>query len=68
VPFTGGQDWTTAVAEANNWDKLADWAPWHVNDQVAGYATDYAVTDDTNFTFITIKGAGHMVPSVQPER
>ena len=27
----------------------------------AGYVTTYAATDSNNFTFVTIKGAGHMV-------
>ena len=27
VPFTGGQDWTTAMAAAQGWPQIDDWAP-----------------------------------------
>ena len=34
-----------------------------VNDQVAGYVTSYNIN---NFKFVTVKGAGRMVPQFQP--
>ena len=76
VPFTGGQDWTTAMAAAQGWPQIDDWAPCarhhqaspalsirpelmcgagHVDDQVAGYATNYEVNAEKNFTFITVR-------------
>ena len=49
------------------------WHPWYVNEQAsapAGYATTYTVNDpvreDASFAFITIRLAGHMVPTFQP--
>jgi len=42
----------------------SSWTQWKVNSQVAGYYTDYNVP--TQFTFVTVKGAGHMVPQYQP--
>ena len=44
--------------------ELRPWAPWIVNDQVGGYQVRY----EKDFTFTTVKGAGHMCPSTQPER
>ena len=44
--------------------ELRPWAPWIVNDQVGGYHVRY----EKDFTFTTVKGAGHMCPSTQPER
>ncbi|GER52353.1 serine carboxypeptidase-like protein [Striga asiatica] len=39
------------------------WYPWYVNEEVGGYAVGYE-----NVTFVTVRGAGHFVPSYQPER
>ncbi|WVZ64550.1 hypothetical protein U9M48_014050 [Paspalum notatum var. saurae] len=40
------------------------WRPWTVNMEVGGYVQQYK----GGFTFATVRGAGHMVPSFQPER
>ena len=38
-----------------------------LDNQVAGYATVYTVPNASHpFTFITVKGSGHMVPQYQP--
>ncbi|KAL3506490.1 hypothetical protein ACH5RR_031872 [Cinchona calisaya] len=39
------------------------WYPWYTQDEVGGYVVGYE-----NLTFVTIRGAGHMVPSTQPAR
>ncbi|KAL1557966.1 serine carboxypeptidase 1-like [Salvia divinorum] len=39
------------------------WYPWYVQEEVGGYVVEYE-----NVTFVTVRGAGHMVPSYQPER
>lgn len=39
------------------------WYPWYLQGQVGGYVVGYE-----NVTFVTIRGAGHFVPSYQPER
>jgi len=62
VNFMGSQNCVAAVGN----DLVQDWHPWHVSDvagpQVAGYLTQYA----HNLSFITIRGAGHMVPQWKP--
>jgi serine carboxypeptidase-like clade 2 len=40
------------------------WRPWTAGHEVGGYVQRYA----GEFTFATVRGAGHMVPSFQPER
>ena len=35
--------------------------PGHVDDQVAGYATNYEVNAEKNFTFITVRCNGVLV-------
>jgi len=40
------------------------WRPWTAKMEVGGYVQQYA----GGFTFITVRAAGHMVPSFQPER
>ncbi|KAK4855919.1 hypothetical protein QYF36_012303 [Acer negundo] len=39
------------------------WYPWYTNNKVGGYAVEYK-----GVTFVTVRGAGHLVPSYQPER
>ncbi|KAH7655715.1 Peptidase S10 serine carboxypeptidase protein [Dioscorea alata] len=39
------------------------WRAWYINDEVGGYVVGYQ-----GLTFVTVRGAGHLVPSYQPER
>ncbi|GAB2277179.1 hypothetical protein Dimus_011886 [Dionaea muscipula] len=58
VPYTGTQAWTSSMG----YKAIDGWRPWMVNNQVAGYLQEY----EHNFTFLTIKGAGHTVPEYKP--
>eukprot|EP01018_Ginkgo_biloba_P025460 Gb_33476 [translate_table: standard] len=58
VPFTGTEAWTKSLG----YSVIDEWRPWIVDGQVAGYTRGY----DHNFTFATIKGAGHTVPEYKP--
>ncbi|KAK3422939.1 hypothetical protein EUGRSUZ_G03287, partial [Eucalyptus grandis] len=40
------------------------WRPWFLGGEVGGYVQVY----EGDLTFVTVRGAGHMVPSYQPER
>ena len=73
VPFTFSSSWT----EALNFTVADDWHAWtsaalkdDTAEVVAGYAIRYetaAAGDDTHpFFFVTVKGAGHMVPQYEP--
>ncbi|KAA8544412.1 hypothetical protein F0562_022424 [Nyssa sinensis] len=39
------------------------WRPWYTNNEVGGYVVGYE-----GLTFVTVRGAGHLVPSYQPQR
>ncbi|RZB68027.1 serine carboxypeptidase II-3-like isoform X2 [Glycine soja] len=39
------------------------WRPWYSSNEVGGYLVGYK-----GLTLITVRGAGHMVPSYQPQR
>ncbi|PWA62163.1 peptidase S10, serine carboxypeptidase, Alpha/Beta hydrolase fold protein [Artemisia annua] len=41
------------------------WYPWMYQDEVGGYAVGY---ESNQLVFVTIRGAGHSVPSYQPGR
>jgi len=43
------------------WQTKEAWGSWSVDDQVAGYVVKFE-----GFTFLTVHGAGHMVPSTRP--
>ncbi|KAJ1696814.1 hypothetical protein LUZ63_005326 [Rhynchospora breviuscula] len=40
------------------------WRAWYLNNEVGGYSTTY----EGNLTLVTVRGAGHEVPSYQPAR
>uniref|UniRef100_A0A183CAW5 Carboxypeptidase n=1 Tax=Globodera pallida TaxID=36090 RepID=A0A183CAW5_GLOPA len=42
--------------------RLSAKKPWHFDGQIAGFKTAYA----NGFTFITVRGSGHMVPQRRP--
>jgi carboxypeptidase C (cathepsin A) len=56
VPFNGTQKWIRNL----DLPILDKWRTWHLGDpkNIAGYVTKY-----DGLTFVTVRGAGHMVPS-----
>lgn len=71
VPYIGNEEWTTDLAKTGAITELKSWHPWFESTQSpvpAGYATTYNVTGapDKDFSFVTIRLAGHMVPTFQP--
>jgi len=63
VPYYGTEEWTYGLG----FNVTKTWHPWTTNfvsgdSGVGGYVTNFA----SNFTFLTIKGSGHMVPTFQP--
>jgi len=63
VPYYGTEEWTQGLGQAIT----KDWHSWTTNfnsghSGVGGYVVNFA----PDFTFITIKGAGHMVPTYKP--
>jgi len=58
VPYNGNEEWTSGLGVP----VIAPWHAWTIDKQVQGYATSY----QSNFNFVTIKGAGHMVPETHP--
>ena len=68
VPYHGNEEWTTYLAANGQLKEETAWHPWYLNEQKKtipqGYATTYSVPGSTkDFSFITIRLAGHMVPA-----
>ncbi|KAM0949957.1 putative peptidase S10, serine carboxypeptidase, alpha/Beta hydrolase [Dioscorea sansibarensis] len=59
VPHVGTQAWMRSL----NFSIVADWRPWIVDSQVAGFTRKYL----NNLTFATVKGAGHTAPEYKPK-
>jgi len=62
VPYNGGEKWTEGLGY-----KIKEaWRPWTTNGEnlMGGYVQMY----DTpyNFTYLTVRGSGHMVPQFKP--
>ena len=68
--YNGDTDPAINSFEAQNWtshlgfDIEQDWRPWTIDGcrRMGGYVTRYA----GDFDFLTIRGAGHMVPTYKP--
>lgn len=69
--YNGDTDPGLNAIAAQNWTRAlglraaAKWRPWTVDgrQRVGGSVTEY----EGDFTFLTIRGAGHMVPEFKPE-
>lgn len=57
VPFIGTRKWIANLDMV----MLQDHKQWYYNDQVAGWFEVYS-----GLTFVTVRGAGHMVPQYKP--
>lgn len=59
----GTQYWLWDLAEASS-----IWKAWQAQEQTSGFVTTFDLGDKTNatFTFVTVHGAGHEVPSYRP--
>jgi carboxypeptidase C (cathepsin A) len=58
----GTQDWIWGLGYSANTNTF--WKPYTVNDQTAGYLTQWK---DQKLAFATVRGAGHEVPTYKPE-
>lgn len=70
VPYLGTEEWVGQLEEQGILDEQAPWTPWFVSGGAApaGYITRYAAAGSkTDFSFATVRLAGHMVPQFQPE-
>ena len=70
VPTWGSEFWTRELGDPHG--VATPWHPWTSGSAdpgsskrvLAGYAITYGIN---NFTFVTVKGAGHEVPRYKPE-
>ena len=71
VPYKGNEEWIDGIESQGIVSQKDAWRPWYSSlwpDMPAGYVTTYNVegAPDKDFTFLTIRLAGHMVPTFQP--
>mmetsp|Transcript_14983 Transcript_14983/g.42336 ORF Transcript_14983/g.42336 Transcript_14983/m.42336 type:complete len:246 (+) Transcript_14983:157-894(+) len=72
--YSGDDDSVCSLAGTQSWIWDLDakpkrskmWQPWTVNNQTAGYATEFKTHGLGSFTFVTVHGAGHEVPLYRP--
>lgn len=64
--YSGDDDSVCATWAEQQWvwkfPASSRWNPWHVDNQVAGYQVHFK-----GLSFVTVHGAGHMVPSTRPK-
>jgi len=62
IPYLQDEEWTARMGFAVK----SPWRPWFLDQQVAGYVTEFDAP--VRFAFVTVKQAGHTVPASQPAR
>ena len=73
MPYKGNEEWITDLEKAGELKEKAPWRPWYIDKKAsrapAGYVTTYSVPlhPFRDFSFVTIRLAGHMVPTFQPK-
>ena len=74
VPYKGSEDWVTELEAEGVLKETEAWRPWFSNTgkgryAPSGYATMYkpAAAPERSFGFVTIRLAGHMVPTFMPK-
>merc|ERR1712203_112279 len=70
VPYIGNEEWIDELEVQGLLKEESPWAPWYTSNKAApaGYVTKYSVADSQkDFSFVTVRLAGHMVPTFQPE-
>eukprot|EP00038_Savillea_parva_P014711 m.11877 g.11877 ORF g.11877 m.11877 type:complete len:106 (-) comp2885_c0_seq2:198-515(-) len=68
VPYLFSDTWTSYLAEHRGWTQSKSWQSWSVDGMTGGYVTQYTGPGANNFSFATVKGAGHMVPQYKPKQ
>lgn len=63
IPLTGTRTVTNQLASRMKLAKTDAYRAWYHNGQVGGWTMSYG-----NLTYATVRGAGHMVPMMQPSR
>ena len=72
VPYVGNEEWITSLEDSGALTEKDAWTPWYTEKNSgkppAGYVTTFTVAGapDKDFSFVTIRLAGHMVPTFQP--
>merc|ERR1712032_676471 len=71
VPYIGNEEWIGGLEDKKVLTEKKAWTPWFAHSGAsspAGYITEYSVTgSEKDFSFATIRLAGHMTPTFQPE-
>jgi len=70
VPYIGNEEWIGDLESQGILHEKAAWSPWFTSNKAspAGYVTKYSVPgSQQEFSFATVRLAGHMVPQFFPE-
>ena len=69
VPFSATVGYFSSLASTLYLQSDEDWLPWLVDAQVGGYVTAWHdETTGSKLSVSTVRGAGHMVPSLRPKQ
>eukprot|EP00656_Telonema_subtile_P038799 TRINITY_DN43975_c0_g1_i1.p1 TRINITY_DN43975_c0_g1~~TRINITY_DN43975_c0_g1_i1.p1 ORF type:complete len:500 (-),score=135.66 TRINITY_DN43975_c0_g1_i1:173-1672(-) len=69
--YSGDDDSVCATLGSQQWiwdlgyPVAEQWAPWKTDGQVSGFRVSFG-TNGSAFSFVTVHGAGHMVPATRP--